>query len=51
MALVISLPLNINAPGFVNFNVTDETLETKPGLCAPPIGKDSKERIFSCEKF
>ena len=51
MALVISLPLNIDAPGFVNFNVTDESLETVEGNCAPPVGVDSKGSIFSFAKF
>ena len=46
MALVISLPMHINSPGFSNFsNVTDESL--KEGGCLPPVGVDSKESYFS----
>ena len=48
MALVISLPLHIDAPGFVNFNVTDESLLEG---CQPPVGVDSKGSIFSFAKF
>ena len=45
MALVISLPMHINSPGFSNFsNVTDEILKTEG--CLPPVGVDSKESIF-----
>ena len=43
MGLVISLPLHGDAPGFINFNVTNESL-AEPGGCIPPILPDSKER-------
>ena len=51
MALVISLPVNIDAPGFVNFNVTDDLLKTEAGFCAPPVAPDCKGSIFSFSKF
>ena len=44
MALVISLPMHIYAPGFANFNVTDETLEVQD--CMPPVLEESTERIY-----
>ena len=45
MALVICLPMHINAPGFANFNVTEETIESDD--CMPPVLEDSKESINS----
>ena len=41
MALVICLPMHINAPGFANFDVTEKTAED----CMPPVFEDSKEII------
>ena len=40
MALVISLPMHIYAPGFANFNVTEGILEAQD--CMPPVTEESK---------
>ena len=45
MALVISLPMHIDAPGFANFLVTDDSIKEEG--CFPPVGVDSKASLVN----